>query len=114
MIGFSDQGLALLAIAAGRVRHNQRAKWLRRLARQLEPTPNAVRLRNARHRQDNGVSFFRLELPTVEVEQLLLREGLLVGNRDFHRAEVELALAEFITRLCAFDMHVEPESGNDL
>jgi hypothetical protein len=40
--------------------------------------------------------------------------GLLVGNRDFHRAEVELALAEFITRLCAFDMHVEPESGNDL
>jgi hypothetical protein len=55
MLAFSDESLARLAIAASRIPQNRRAKWLRKIARQLEPTPNALRLRNARERQDNGI-----------------------------------------------------------
>jgi hypothetical protein len=80
----------------------------------LDPSPNALRCRAARRRQGNEIGYYRLQLHTVEVEALLTREQLLLPGRDYSRAEVELALAEFITRLCAFDMHVEPESGNDL
>ena len=109
MLSFSDESLAQLVIAASRVPQRSRAKWLRATARKFEPSANALRLRNARERQDNGVGYYRLALNEVAIEELLSREGLLLPGRDYSRAEVEVALAEFITRLCAFDMHVEPE-----
>jgi hypothetical protein len=117
MLAFTDAALVHLFLAASRVPQRRRARWLRNLARQLDPsspTPNALRCRNARQRQNNGVKVYCVPLDTIEVEALLTRERLLAPGRDYARAEVETALAEFINRLCAFDMHVEAESGNDL
>jgi hypothetical protein len=114
VLALTDEQLALLCIAATAYRANRRARWLRKIARLVDPTPNALRCRRARQRQNNGVKVYCVPLDTIEVEALLTRERLLAPGRDYARAEVETALAEFITRLCAFDMHVEPEAGNGL
>jgi hypothetical protein len=110
VLAFSDEALALLMIAAGRIQQRRRGEWLRATARKFEPTPNAVRLARARQRQDNGVAYYRLQLDAVAVEQLLVREGYLLDGRDYERTAVETALADFITRLC--DMHVGTDSSD--
>jgi hypothetical protein len=104
VLAFSDQALARLMRAAKGVHYSRRATWLRKVARHLDPSPNAIRLRNARLRQGYGVGFYRLMLNEVAVEEMLTREGLLLPGRDYSRIEVEVALAEFINRLCSFDM----------
>jgi hypothetical protein len=115
MLAFDDAALARLVRATSKISQRKRGRFLRKIANELDPSPNAVRLRNARQRRETGIGYYRLALNEVAVEELLSREGLLLlPGRDYSRAEVEIALAEFITRLCAFDMHVEPESGNDL
>jgi hypothetical protein len=104
-----DAALARFVRAAKSISVRKRGRWLRKIAHQLEPSPNAVRLRHARQRQEIGFGYYRLALNEVAVEELLIREELLLAGRDYSRAQVERALAEFITRLCAFDMHVEPD-----
>ena len=114
MLQFDDKSLAVLIRATLKVSYRKRGRFLRRLAHDLDPSPNALRLARARQRQDNGIGYYRLQLPTLEVEALLCREGYLVASKDYDRAAIEQALARFITELCNFDMHVEPESGNGL
>jgi len=114
MLAFDDESLARLIRAAGKVSYRKRGRWLRKIAHELDPSPNALRLARARKRQDNGIGYYRLQLDTVEVEALLCREGYLVASKDYDRAAIEQALALFIAELCKFDMHVEPESGNGL
>jgi hypothetical protein len=102
VLALTDQPLARLAIAASRIPQNRRAKWLRRLARELEPhapTPNAQACRDARSRQRDGISFFRLALDVIAVEHLLENEGLLRAGVDHSHIEIEAALADFITKL---------------
>jgi hypothetical protein len=114
VLALTDTQLALLCIKATAFRANHRGRWLRKIARAVDPTPNALRCRRARQRRNNGTAYYRLALAQVEIEELLVREGLLAPGQEYTRAQVEAALAEFITRLCAFDMHVEPEAGNGL
>jgi hypothetical protein len=102
VIGFSDTGLAYLFLAASRVPQRSRARWLRRLARDLDPsspTPNGQACRDARARQRNGISFFRIPVNRVDLEEMLIREGLIRAGVDHSHADVEAALQHFITTL---------------
>jgi hypothetical protein len=58
-----------------------------------------VNLRRHRERQRLGVRCFKLPLNVVNVEEMLIREGLLSPLVDHSHGEVEAALAEFVTRL---------------
>jgi hypothetical protein len=106
MLALSDEALARLAIAAGRIAPQQRRRWLKSLARELEgsytPSPNAYRLRKFQARRHNGEKCFRLTLNEVDTEELLLASGTLApSDRDEPRA-VERALERFIS-LCIAD-----------
>jgi hypothetical protein len=109
VLALTDEALARFAIAATAYRSNHRARWLRKIARQLDPSPNALRLRRARQRQSNGVATYHLALDQVEIEELLVRERLLAPGQEYSRAQVEQALTEFLHALAQIDMHVEPQ-----
>jgi hypothetical protein len=99
MLALTDEALARVAIAAGRIAPRQRSHWLQRVARELEghpPSPNAHRLRKFQARRHNGEKCFRLTLNEVDTEELLIASGLLTGDRDDTRA-VERALERFIS-----------------
>jgi hypothetical protein len=114
MLALDDGAFARLFIAASAVPHRRRARWLRRIARQLDPSPNALHCRGARERQRSGLTVYHLLLETVGIEALLEREQLLRAGADHSRREVEAALRELITALTlvSFDMSVEPNSEN--
>jgi hypothetical protein len=106
LLQFNDESLARLIRATAKISHRKRGRFLRRLAHDWDPSPNALRLRKARQRQNHGVKYFRLVLNELAVEELLIREQRLLPGRDYSRAEVESQLARFIDDLCKFDMHV--------
>jgi hypothetical protein len=106
VLALDDAALARLVIAATRIRPNHRARWLRRIARAVDPSPNALRLRRARQRQNNGTATYRLALNQVPIEELLVRERLLAPGQEYTRAQVEAALTTFLHALTQIDMHV--------
>jgi hypothetical protein len=107
-LAFTDQSLARLVTAASKVSQRSRAKWLRAVARQLEPTPNILKCRNARERAKNGTAYYRLELDQVAIEEMLVRERLLSPGQEYSRREVEAALTTFLMALA--DLGVGPHS----
>src|SRR5262249_32616963 len=102
MLAFTDAALVHLFVAAGRVPQRRRARWLRNLARQLDPsspTPNAQACRDARIRARNGTVYYRIPLDRIDLEEMLIREGLLRAGVDHSHSEAEVALRYFITAL---------------
>jgi hypothetical protein len=112
MLALTDAALVHLFLAAGRIPQRSRGKWLRRLAHQLDPgapTPNAQLCRDARARQRDGVSYFRIPLDVASIEQLLENEGLLQRSVDHSHHEIESALTTFLFALT--DIAVGLNSG---
>jgi hypothetical protein len=99
MLALDDQALARLFIAASGVPQPERARWLQRFARRLDPTPNALYSRRWRTRERSGLSLYHIELDTIAIETLLQREGLLPSYTELERADVERALTTFILKL---------------
>src|SRR5262245_2620561 len=60
-------------------------------------TANARRVRKHRARQRDGLGIYRLQLSTVDLEEMLRRENLL--PLDPTHEQTERALASFIGRL---------------
>jgi hypothetical protein len=98
MLALTDQALARLAIGATRLRSNARAKWLRELARRIDPPPKPLtRQGRWRQRQRDGVVCYRLELHAAPVIEALIRAGMLSETEALEHRLVETAIA------CAFE-----------
>jgi hypothetical protein len=95
MLALSDQGLAYLVLAAGRVSPRKRSRWLRELAVKLDPptiaTPTVVspahvrtlaarRKATERARRKNGLHVYRLELSDHAVEGMPVRPRTVSGR----------------------------------
>src|SRR5262245_27177842 len=113
MLAFtSDAALARLVIAATRLRQNKRGKWLRRLARELEPntpTDNAIRCKAARERRRTHL---KLKVSEIDVVEMLTHVQLLAPASEYTRQQLESALVFFITtwrtRLPRLESRTEP------
>jgi hypothetical protein len=104
VLGFSDIGLAYLAIAASAVEPSRRSRWLKQLALELEghpPTPNARRVRRHRARTRNGQRVYRIVMDQVDLEELLLASRTLAPNARDDHAAVERALERLLSILIA-------------
>jgi hypothetical protein len=102
VLGFSDIGLAYLAIAASAVEPSRRSRWLKQLALELEghpPTPSARRLRRHRARQRNGQCVYRVTMDQVDLEELLIAARTLSSNARDDHAAVEAALQRLLSIL---------------
>jgi hypothetical protein len=73
MIALTDVGLALLCIGATAIAPEDRARWLQRLATQIDPTPQAQYY----HRHKNGKRVLRVEVEMGPVADLLCDHGFL-------------------------------------
>jgi hypothetical protein len=104
MIGLSDQGLALLCIAASAIPRSRRGYWLRGIAKELEgnpPSNSARRLRQYRARQRGGLRHYHVVCDEVDLEELLISAGTLAASeRDDHGA-VERGLQRLLEVLIA-------------
>jgi hypothetical protein len=104
MLNFTDKGLAHLAIAATAVAPNQRRRWLKRIAAELDghpPTATALRLRQYRAGQRNGQRVYRVVLDQVELEELLIAAQTLAPHKRDDHAAVEAALQQLLAILIA-------------
>src|SRR5262245_50271183 len=112
MLSFTDQSLALLVIAASAIPRRDRGQWLRRIARQLEPSPNARRLEQARRsacspgarytaawraRERAGRCLLKIEVDEAQLVVALVDAGLL----DPRIADDRAALTEAAQRALA-------------
>ena len=64
-------------------------------------TRNAIRIRRHIERKRLGRKVYALELDEVNVEEMLIHEGLLAPGIDHDHKVVVAALAEFISRISA-------------
>ena len=100
MLAFSDESLARLVRGARQVSWRKRGKWLRELARELDPpavrTPAAARQARVRARRKNGLHVYRLELRDLAVEgliEMMLATGRLTEREALNHQRVETELA---------------------
>jgi hypothetical protein len=105
MLALTDEALARIALGATRIAPEQRHRWLKRVAKELEghrPSPTARRLRKFQARRHNGQACYRVVQDCVDLEELLLASGTLApADRDDH-GKVEAALSRFLS-LCIAD-----------
>jgi len=101
VLAFTDQGLAHLVIAAGRVRRERRAAWLLDLAHRVETERKRAaavrRTRAHRQRQRDGQRYYRLLIDDAAMEPLLdglVRAGRLSEADTMRQEAIEGALAE--------------------
>jgi hypothetical protein len=98
MLALSDEALARIAIGATRVAPHARDRWLRDLARKLDPPPRPpTRQARWRQRQRDGVVCYKLELHAAPVIEALIRAGMLSETEALEHRLVETAIA------CAFE-----------
>jgi hypothetical protein len=92
MLALTDQGLAHLCIAATAVAPRARAKWLRKLARKVDPS------RQARYydRHRNGVVVISARCDPTSLAELLHDAGIRVLFQD--KATLSLGLEELFER----------------
>jgi len=64
-----------------------------------EASRNAVRIHRHIERRKQGRKVYALELDEVNIEEMLIHEGLLAPGLDHNHKAVVAALAEFISRL---------------
>jgi hypothetical protein len=110
MLALTDEGLAMIAIAASAIAPQKRGQWLKRVAQELDPpipmigtdatngrrSPAAARQARVRQRRRDGVRVYKLEISDRAVEGLITQ---LVTTRslterealDHQRVEAELA-----------------------
>ena len=104
MLAFSDQGLAYLALAAGRVSPRKRSRWLRELAEKLDPpaverSPAAVRMAKVRANRAAGKHCYTMWISDRAVEGLIMRlvlDGRLSESQALQPRLVALALAQLL------------------
>jgi len=103
VLALTDQGLAHLLIAAGRVRRERRGRWLRDVAAQVETerkrTAAVRRTRACRQRQRDGVRRYTLEIDDTAMETVLdalVSYGRLSEPDTLRRDRVQHALAELV------------------
>lgn len=105
MLSFTDEALALVCIAACRVRPEERSRWLRTLADRLDPSPApskaAKRQRVHRARVKAGRMVLRIAVDDVTVPTALVEARLLdetdCDDREALTAAVERLLMLFST-----------------
>jgi hypothetical protein len=105
MLALTDVQLAHLAIAASRLAPQERGRWLREIAAELDPpttptvierSPAARRQARVRQRRREGVHVYRLELADRATEgliEMMVASGQLseAEAHDHRRVEAELA-----------------------
>jgi hypothetical protein len=104
-LAFSEEALARLCIGATRIAPQQRGRWLKKIAAEVEghqPSPTARRLRKFQARRRNGQRCYRVVEDQIDLEEMLLASGTLAAaDRDDH-SKVEAALSRFIS-VCIAD-----------
>jgi hypothetical protein len=97
MLALTDEALARLAIGATRLRSNGRTKWLREVARRLDPPPRPL-TRQARWkaRQRDGKVIVRLELDRDDIVLALLTSQRLTEAEALDHCQVERALGDIV------------------
>jgi hypothetical protein len=106
VLALSDEALARLAIGATRLRSNARARWLRELARRLDPEPRpATRQGRWRQRQRNGVVCYKLELHAAPVIEMLIQQGRVSEAEALQHERVEAAITLAVEDMVERWMH---------
>lgn len=115
MLALTDEAFARVVIGATKVRQNHRGRWLRRLARALDPpmiTDNARKCRAARERAKKGQIILRFKVSEIDVAEMLENAQLLSPNAEHSRQELSAALVFFLStwrrRLPGLESQTEP------
>ena len=107
MLALDDAALAHLVISAGAVPNDQRARWLRRIARRLEgrpvPAPSAATTRQRHHRarRQRGEIVLRVYVNETDLAAALAGSGALPAVSNDDRRRLEEAVSELLRDWCA-------------
>jgi hypothetical protein len=93
VLALTDQALAHLCIAASAIPPRRRDKWLRKIARQVDP-PRQTRYYRRRHHM--GMVCVRPEVDPDALAALLCAAGIFVLARD--RETLKLGIEELVRR----------------
>jgi hypothetical protein len=72
---------------------------------------NALRIRRHIERRKQGRKVYALELDEVNIEEMLIHEGLLEPGKDHDHKTVTAALTVFVSSLSEMRFGRDPETG---
>jgi hypothetical protein len=103
VIAFTDIGIAHLMAAARTVPPAQRRIWLRALADEFDPSPQAARRANGRARYRRwaandkaGIAVTRVKYSGVGLAKLIVAGWLTAHKEAYRDAEIGAAIADLI------------------